>query len=179
MALQRDAFIEESLARHRELQVPEVSRQSRQNSGREHWDQDSAGFALQYGGGQAYNEEAFHYFLEIERKRSESSNRPFLLLLIDVQKQSAIEERIDSVSAYRLFCLLTHCVRETDFIGWYREDRVAGAVLTQHGETKAADLADMVRQRIGGELRRVPSYLALKLQVRVYERSPNLEAGSG
>src|SRR4051812_45481277 len=35
------------------------------------FDGDSGGFALHEGSSHVYNEEAFHYFLEIERKRSE------------------------------------------------------------------------------------------------------------
>jgi hypothetical protein len=131
------------------------------------------GFALQDGSGHAYNEEAFQYFLEIERKRSELSNRPFLLMLIDFNKHL----RIDAVTENRLFSVLSRCLRETDFIGWYREGRVAGAVLTQHGEADADDLSDGVRQRIGEALRQLlPSDLAQQLQARVYQIPPHLKA---
>jgi GGDEF domain-containing protein len=129
-------------------------------------DLQAAGFALQDGPVHAYNEEAFQYFLEMERKRSELSNRPFLLMLVDFHKHP----RIDAVTAETLFSVLSRCLRETDFIGWYREGRVAGAVLTQHGETEADDLSKGVRQRIGGALREgLPSTLAPHLQARVYQ----------
>src|SRR2546427_7764733 len=58
-------------------------------------DRESGGFALEDGPGHPYNEEAFQYFLEIERKRSELSNRPFLLMLVDFNKH----QRIDAVTA--------------------------------------------------------------------------------
>jgi hypothetical protein len=134
---------------------------------------EPGGFALQDGSGHAYNEQAFQYFLEIERKRSEVSNRPFLLMLIDFNKHP----RINAVTANRLFLVLSGCLRETDFIGWYREGRVAGAVLTQHGEAEAHDLSDGVRQRIGEALRQLlPSDLAQQLQARVYQIPPQVKA---
>jgi hypothetical protein len=129
-------------------------------------DRNFGGFALQNGAGYAYNEEAFQYFLEIERKRSELSNCPFLLMLVDFKSHP----RIEAATAHKLFSVLSLCLRETDFIGWYREGRVAGAVLTQHGEADGDDLSDVVRGRIGTALReRLPSDLALQLQVRVYQ----------
>jgi hypothetical protein len=138
-------------------------------------DRESGGFAIQDGPGHAYNEKAFQYFLEIERKRSDLSSRPFLLMLVDFNKHP----RIDAVTADKLFLVLSLCLRETDFIGWYREGRIAGAVLTQHGETEGDELSDVVRQRIGGALReRLPSDLARQLQARVYQIPPYVKSGS-
>jgi hypothetical protein len=129
-------------------------------------DRELRGFPLRDGLGHAYNEEAFQYFLEIERKRSELSNRPFLLMLVDFKKHP----RIDSVMADKLFSVLSLCLRETDFVGWYREGRVAGAVLTQHGEPGRDDLSDEVHHRIEEALREgLPRDLARHLQARVYQ----------
>jgi hypothetical protein len=117
---------------------------------------------------QAYNEEAFRYFLEIERKRSELSDRPFMLLLIDVKKNRR-SLGIDEVAA-KIFSALSRCLRETDFIGWYREGRVVGAVLTQHADAAGNDLPDVVGRRIGGALRNgLPPEQADRLHVRVYQ----------
>src|SRR5207248_10164060 len=49
------------------------------------WDRCTCGFAVE-GAEHSYNEEAFRYFLELERKRSQLSNRPFLLLLVDLRR---------------------------------------------------------------------------------------------
>jgi hypothetical protein len=138
-------------------------------------DRELGRFTLRDGFGDVYNEEAFHYFLEIERKRSELSNRRFLLMLIDIKKHP----RIDAVTADKLFSVLSTCVRETDFIGWYREGRVAGAVLTQHKETGRDDRSDEVHQRIGEALRQgLPRELARQLQARVYQIPSQIKAGS-
>jgi len=143
-------------------------------------DRYSCGFALQEGSGEAYNEEAFQYFLEIERKRSEISNRPFLLMLVGFNKHPAgIRPEIDGVAAGKLFAILRQCLRETDFIGWYRDGRVAGAVLTQHGEPDRADLSEVVRWRVGEALEKhFPPDRPRGLQVRVYQLSPHAKLRS-
>jgi hypothetical protein len=133
-------------------------------------------FALQDGSTQAYSEEAFQYFLEIERKRSERSNRPFLLMLIDFQRNRGSAPPLDAVTESSLFSGLSLCLRETDFMGWYREGRLAGAVLTQHSQPDGNDLSEVVRQRIGDELEKHFAFdLARSLQVRVYQLSPNIK----
>ena len=138
-------------------------------------DRYSCGFALQDGSGEAYNEEAFQYFLEVERKRSEISHRPFLLMLIEFSRHPAgINPEIDVVTTGTLFSMLRRCLRETDFVGWYRERRVAGAVLTQHGEPDRDDLSEVVRGRVGEALEKHFSPdRPRRLQVRVYQLSPH------
>jgi GGDEF domain-containing protein len=131
------------------------------------------GFAMQDGSGEAYNEDAFQYFLEVERRRAELSNRPFLLMLIEFRKASSTADReIDVVTAAQLFSILSRCVRETDFIGWYREGRIVGAVLTQHGDADREQLSDVVRRRVSGALEGFFSLeQVLGLQARVYQLS--------
>jgi GGDEF domain-containing protein len=117
----------------------------------------------------AYNEDAFRYFLEIERRRAEASGRPLLLLLVDLKKQSEPESVIPGDIADRLFSSLALCLRDTDFFGWYREGRVAGAVLTQHTETSETSVADVVAQRVSAALQNaLPTEVSIRVQVRVY-----------
>lgn len=154
-----------------------VGRQSRANwsGGTElHRDHTRAAVqTLQSGWGPAYNEKAFHYFLDLERKRTENWNRPFLLMLIDLKRHPEVNQHIDSVAAGKLFSILSRCLRETDFTGWYREGRVAGAVLTQDGDSVEDESFEVVRRRIETELgKHLPSRLARDLQVRVYRVPP-------
>jgi hypothetical protein len=120
--------------------------------------------------GDVYNEEAFRYFLEVERKRSELSNRPLVLLLLDLRDQSPAVPEIDMSVAQKLFSALSTCVRDTDFVGWYQARSVAGAVLTQHSDSAGADLQDVVRRRVDQALsERLPSELATLVRVHVYQ----------
>ena len=75
--------------------------------------------------------------------------------------------------AARIFAGLWHCVREVDFVGWFREDRVAGAVLTQGADPPAPDVPLRISHRITGILsERVPAAVARRLHVRVLQLRP-------
>ena len=134
-------------------------------------DSCDCGLASSDAPGEAYNEEAFRYFLDLERKRSELSNRPFVLLLVDLSQESSVTTPdIDPGSAQKLFSALSACVRETDFIGWYKAGSVAGAVLTQHSDTQGADVQEAVSRRFEQSLRKhLPSDLEALVRVRVYQ----------
>src|SRR5438128_9964494 len=111
-----------------------------------------ASVALEGRLGQAYNEQAFRYFLAIERKRSERSGHPFLLLLVDLKEQEGAKASLDSMVANNLFSNLRLCLRETDFVGWYREERVAGAVLIELGDRRPTEVSRLIGQRVSERL---------------------------
>jgi hypothetical protein len=132
----------------------------------------SCGIALKGWLGQAYNEEAFRYFLAIERKRSERSGRPVLLLLVDLvdlREQSGVSGRIDAWVARKLFSGLWLCLRETDVVGWYREERVAGAVLAEPRDGARTEVSRVVVPRVRQVLsERLPVDVARRIQVHVH-----------
>lgn len=128
--------------------------------------------------GEAYNEEAFHHFLAIERKRSEASSRPFLLLLVGFERRPGTAAHVGPDKAARLFSALSESLRDTDVIGWYREQRIAGAVLTDLGDAPQAivpHITDRVRQILRRDF---PSDVAPQVQVRVYQLPARAEAAA-
>jgi hypothetical protein len=134
----------------------------------------SCGFALT-GHGEAYNEQAFHHLLAIERIRSEASTRPFLLLLVEFDKHSGLSVPVDHDTASRLFAALAASLRDTDVIGWYREQRIAGAVLTDMGDAPQA-IMPVITERVRSFLRRdLPGDLAPLIQVRLYQLPARIE----
>jgi hypothetical protein len=81
------------------------------------------------------------------------------------------------MDAGNIFSGLTDSLRETDFLGWYRDGRVAGAVLTQHTEGLDAKGLEVVAQRVKGMLgSTLACELADRLQVRVYQLPPAAKA---
>jgi hypothetical protein len=131
------------------------------------------GVALEGRLGRAYNEEAFRYFLEIERKRAPRVGRPCLLLLVGLKNEPKPSMRIDPVMAARLFSGLWECLRETDVIGWYREDRVAGALLTQLADGPLPEVSQVIRERVTAVLGEgLRPDVARRLEVHVYELRP-------
>jgi hypothetical protein len=60
------------------------------------------------------------------------------------------------------------CVREVDFIGWYRSARVAGAVLAQGFDEPGVDAPRHIVERITRLLsERLPKSVAARLRIRV------------
>ncbi len=135
---------------------------------------DARSLAPEDPAGRAYNEEAFRYFLSNERMRSERSDRPFLLLLVDLKKQRGASVRFDVAVAAQLFVGLGRCLRETDFVGWYRDRRLAGAVLTQLPDASSVDLCRVVRERASTALSEsLPSDMFSRLQMRIFQLPPS------
>jgi hypothetical protein len=128
------------------------------------------------GRAQAYNEQAFRYFLQVELKRSQLSNRPSFLLLVDCTNPPGTTEAVSGEAAASVLEKLSTSLRETDFVGWYRDRLVIGAVLTQRHETSAADIQRGVTIRIRKLIdQAVPSSLADRLHVRIFQLSGTAE----
>jgi hypothetical protein len=125
------------------------------------------------GGGAAagaYSEEAFRYLLAIERKRAERSGRPFFLLLVDLKRMARGTFAMDVDLAAGVFASLSNALRDTDFTGWYREGRIAGAVLAQLADVSGDTIDEVVRERVRLELSsRLPGDAADRLQTRVFQ----------
>jgi hypothetical protein len=134
----------------------------------------SCDLALKHELGEACNEEAFRHFLAIERKRARRSGRAFLLLLVRPTRRYAPEARLDSVVAERLFACLWLSLRETDQVGWFREGRVAGALLA---DVSDRDVAAVVCQKVRASLHAgLPAHVASRLTVRAF-RVPSRPPG--
>jgi hypothetical protein len=135
----------------------------------------SFGFALKGRAGEVYNEEAFRHFLGVERTRADRSERTFLLLLVSLRKCPTLGVEVPRAISASLFSGLSLCVREVDFIGWYREERVAGAVLAQ-GDAPGSDAPARIVERVTTLLsRRLPSTIAERLRVRVVQLGPRVK----
>lgn len=136
----------------------------------------ACGLAWRDPSGEAYNQEAFRYFLDIERKRSLRSARPFLLLLVGLRRVAGDPEwPVRSALASKLFSALQFSIRETDFIGWYREGRLVGAVLTHCGDLSHDGIARQARHRvIRAMAEHLPKDLAARLHVRAC-RVPSID----
>ena len=130
---------------------------------------DSLGVvALEGRVGDVYAEQAFRHFLEVERVRAVRSGRTFFLLLVSLRRCPERGVRFGSGAAASLLQGLGLCVREVDFIGWFRNQQVAGAVLAQGLEEPGADASRRVVERVNRVLsERLPKSVAARLRVRV------------
>ncbi len=88
----------------------------------------SADFQLEWSSAEArevLSEGTFKRMIAVERKRTERSREPFLLMLLETGNQNP--EKSEKILDNILSVLLLS-VRETDVIGWYK-DRITGGVL--------------------------------------------------
>jgi len=130
---------------------------------------DSLGVvALEGRVGDVYAEQAFRHFLEVERVRAIRSGRTFFLLLVSLRRCPERGVQFGAGAAASLLQGLGLCVREVDFIGWYRDRHVAGAVLAQGLDERGADASRRIVERVNRVLsERLSKSIAARLRVRV------------
>jgi lipopolysaccharide/colanic/teichoic acid biosynthesis glycosyltransferase len=73
--------------------------------------------------------EDFRRTIALERKRSERSRKPFMLLLLDMGELSLAGDNPKAVE--KVFAALALTTRETDITGWYAQECVIGVVFTE------------------------------------------------
>jgi|SRR5688572_13477870 len=115
----------------------------------EDWENCSCQILSRGSSGQlrAYNEQAFRYFLDLEWKHARRTGRPLLLLLVHLRPLAEERRRMLDSAAVAVFLALRGCLRSVDFVGWYRSERVVGAVLTDCVDSDA-DILRLVRLRV-------------------------------
>ena len=92
-----------------------------------------------------YNEEYFNRMLSLERKRTQRSKKPFLLMLLDISR--LVNPHPNLVVIGRIGGVLEGGIRETDVRGWYRKGHVIGVIFT---ELESA--GEAVREKIFAKL---------------------------
>ncbi|MGA8671707.1 MAG: sugar transferase [Terracidiphilus sp.] len=76
----------------------------------------------------ALNEETFRRVIAIERKRTERSKAPFVLMLLELANHQNPEKTKRSLECI-VAALLAAC-RDTDLVGWYKDSCIVGVMFT-------------------------------------------------
>lgn len=95
-----------------------------------------------------YDEKTFKGILTLERKRTERSKRPFMLLLVTVSKIMASENGFDKCRL--VIGCMSHSIRDIDVLGWYETDKVLGVIFTEIGNSRKA--SDAILGRVKSNL---------------------------
>src|SRR5215471_14147241 len=74
---------------------------------------------------------SFTRILCFERKRTDRSQRPFLLLLLEIRIILQDGQRWRRSLVRNVIQSLQSCVRQTDMIGWYKHNAVIGVIFTE------------------------------------------------
>jgi lipopolysaccharide/colanic/teichoic acid biosynthesis glycosyltransferase len=97
------------------------------------------------------NEEAFHRIISLERRRTERSRKPFLLMLLD------IGDGVPSGGAEKILGKMVNALavstRETDVAGWYKTGCVVGVMFTEIGMEDRNSIVSTMITRLSTALR--------------------------
>jgi len=94
----------------------------------------------QYGHCTLMAEPWFARVLELERKRSERSRKPFLLVLVHLEGASDLNGGWDRFF-HQVLSAVQSITRETDLTGWYRENAILGTIFTELGDSKDLEIS--------------------------------------
>jgi len=123
-----------------------------------------------------FDVEWFTRILHVERKRTDRSQRPFLLLLLELRillrdgqqwRRSLVKNVIQSLQS---------CARQTDMIGWYKHNTVIGVIFTELRQEEPSIGTILERVNTALQARLTPEQIdAVTLSIHLY---PHQEAGS-
>ncbi len=94
------------------------------------------------------SERRFHSTLTLERRRAERSRKVFVLVLLDAYQENGSAARTlnEAVTG------IASVSRETDLIGWYRQNAMAGVIFTEIGDENKAEVLVTLRNKIRSTL---------------------------
>jgi lipopolysaccharide/colanic/teichoic acid biosynthesis glycosyltransferase len=97
------------------------------------------------------NEVAFHRVISIERRRTERSRKPFLLMLLDLGDHSPSESITRSLG--KVIGALSASTRATDIPGWYQSNCVVGVMFTEIAADDRGNIVSTMIARLSEILR--------------------------
>jgi len=97
------------------------------------------------------NEEAFHRMISLERKRTERSRKPFLLMLLDMGNGLRSDKSENALD--KILSALSLSTRETDITGWYKKNSVVGVMFTEFGAEDRNSILSTIMTRVSETLR--------------------------
>ncbi len=96
-------------------------------------------------------EDAFRRMISIERKRTERSRKPFLLMLLDKGNRNGSEKNGKALN--HIVSALLAGTRETDVIGWYQDRHTVGVMFTDLVVEDKSSILSTMLTRVSTTLR--------------------------
>ena len=97
------------------------------------------------------DEESFHRTISLERKRTERSRKPFLLMLI--RMGNALASGLNGKTPGKILEALALSTRETDVTGWYEKNSVVGVMFTEISIDSRGSILSTMMNRVSENLR--------------------------
>ena len=96
-------------------------------------------------------EEAFHRMISHERRRTERSHKPFLLMLLDMGEAMSADD--GTISLLKILDVLPLVTRETDVVGWYKKQTCIGVMFAGLGACDKSTALGSILTRVTTTLR--------------------------
>lgn len=125
------------------------------------------------------NAEVFRKMLALERKRSERSRKPFMLLLLDMGERLQAETSERGLG--KVLTALSLSTRETDVIGWYAKDCVVGVVFTEISADDSNSVPSTIITRVNETLCRnldLDQFNQLNISFHIFPEDWNHDGGT-
>ena len=90
-----------------------------------------------------HDEDCFRAMLVMERKRTERSNNPFMIMFIDVSGLQHMNTSLRTVK--NLISTISTITRETDIKGWYSSQRIIGIIFTEYDPMSIGTIVQKVK----------------------------------
>ncbi len=97
------------------------------------------------------SEEPFHRMIGLERKRTERSGQPFLLMLLDAGDCLPSDKTGKVLS--NILSALSLATRETDVTGWYKNHSIVGVMFTDISAEERESIVGVMMSRVSETLR--------------------------
>lgn len=96
-------------------------------------------------------ENAFHRMISMERRRSARTKKSFVLMLLDMGDHAPSKDR--RIGLRKVLSTMSTTLRETDVVGWYKEDSVVGVMFTEIALDDQNALPATLMTRVGTTLK--------------------------
>jgi exopolysaccharide biosynthesis polyprenyl glycosylphosphotransferase len=119
----------------------------------------------------------FRRMITRERKRTERSKTPFLLMLLDLGSNIRSEGKGEALC--QLLSALSYSTRETDVTGWYWEDAVIGIMFTEITLDEQRSIPTTMMERVSEILRghlSLQQFSQIEMSFHFYPEDCDLDA---
>ena len=133
--------------------------------------------------GQTYSvlgEESFHRMIALERKRTERSGKPFLLMLLDAGNCLPADRNGKVLG--KILSALSLSTRETDMTGWYKNQSIVGVMFTDVGAGERESILATMMSRVSETLRSslsLDKFGQISISMHVFPEEWNHESTQG
>jgi lipopolysaccharide/colanic/teichoic acid biosynthesis glycosyltransferase len=103
------------------------------------------------GAREVLKEEIFKRMIAVERKRTERSREPFLLMLLDAGNHQSSEKSGKALE--NILSVLPKSIRETDVIGWYADRTTVGVIFTGLSCNDKTSILSVILSKVSTTLR--------------------------